>query len=204
MTKGSHDERMVRGPLHQELYDASHEHHRRLDTHPLMTRLLAPNLDQPLYVRVLKALWCGLAPVEQSLLNWEAKQGAGTLPAYLPRLPSMETDLASLGVVVPQPSGVTWCLGDLDSVAAHAGVRYVLDGACLGSVTILKSLDTHEWLIGSLAFWRYQAQLAALWPRVTEGLAAMEVDSEAVSAAAHAARSVFDHYYKSMQQECGE
>jgi heme oxygenase len=192
---------MKRSPLHQQLYEASHDLHARLDSHPLMTGLFSTDLDQPHYIRVMSALHRGLAPVEKQLLDWETRQGHGTLPAYQPRLPLLEADLASLGVSQAPPVTTTW---HLNSAAAHAGVRYVLEGACRGSVPILKSLGVHDWLTDRLDFWQRQTQLAELWPRVTRGLEALNFDRAARLVATQAACRVFESYLQALDQEYGK
>lgn len=188
---------MKRSPIHQQLYESTHDLHDRLDSHPLLTRLFSPELDQADYIRVMCAMRRALVPLEDKLLGWEAQHGHGALPAYQPRLPALEADLASLGVTQFSSPCVIW---HPDCLATHAGARYVLDGACQGSVPILRCLNTHECLSGHLGFWQLQAQLAGLWPDVTRGLEAMELDPEARLVAVESARGVFEIYLQAMNQ----
>jgi len=201
---------MKRSPLHHHLYETSRDLHDQLDSHPLMLGLFSPDIDSPYYLRVLGALRCGLAPMEQQVLAWEAQHGHGALPVYQPRLPALDADIAALGADLPAFATISSTTSStipgttklkLDGAAAHAGVRYVLEGACRGSVPILKSLSSHAWLSGRLGFWQRQKQLAVLWPQVTGALASLDFDRSDMMAATKAARSVFEGYLQAMETE---
>jgi heme oxygenase (biliverdin-IX-beta and delta-forming) len=118
-------------PLMQRLREGTRHHHRRLDHHPELKRLITTGLTRRDYAHSLQALYRPLAELEASV---EAGIHALGIPHQtLPpsRLPPLAQDLTDVGMPIPGSP-----LADppiARSPAALVGQRYVLEGSRLGS-----------------------------------------------------------------------
>jgi heme oxygenase len=123
--------------LHQQLRLATKEPHHALDHHPLMARLLAPEISRREYGDVLVALHGVVASVEAALLSYLSDHPA--LFDYAPRrkLPALEADLSTLGRA---PGTAAATIPVIDRAGALFGTLYTLEGATLGGAFIATRL----------------------------------------------------------------
>ena len=123
--------------LHQQLRLATKEPHHALDHHPLMARLLAPDISRREYGDALVAMHGVIANAEATLLAYLSHHPE--LFDYAPRrkLPALEADLAALGRP-PATAAVT--LPPIDRTGALFGMLYTLEGATLGGQFIAAKL----------------------------------------------------------------
>jgi heme oxygenase len=115
--------------LHQQLRLATKEPHHALDHHPLMARLLAPDISRREYGDALVAMHGVVASAEAALLAYLSHHPA--LFDYAPRrkLAALEADLAVLG---RHPAGTAVALPAIACHGALFGTLYTLEGATLG------------------------------------------------------------------------
>lgn len=122
------------GAIHALLRHATRAAHHALDHHPLLAGLLDDGLDLPRYARSLAALHGAFAVAEAVV-----QAGTSTGPAYLPRVPRLDADLAALGCV---PMPFTGTIAAPADAAGRIGMLYVLEGSALGGQFIARRLRT--------------------------------------------------------------
>lgn len=187
---------MKRKMVHAELFRLTQPWHHQLDTHPALAVLLAPGLQVAAYGRVLQQLHACLLPCENALAGWERQRGRSGSSVYQPRSPVLALDLAVLGLPLPASAPPLPVASD----AAYLGLRYVLEGAALGSARILQLLLQQAPQLPSGAMRYFAAQQAQVpqWPRFLQQLESV-TEAEAPHAIA-AAVGVFTHFLATLDE----
>jgi len=168
--------------------------HQRIDRGSVLTVLTIPTgVTLDLYREAMLSLQRAYEGIDWLLVQACAWCPAG-LPPYIPRVPGINRDLNALGVI-PHELPARHCgLRAPDTEAAYLGVRYVVEGAQLGSRVIYGHL--HEAFGGRLSefgtFWTPGSILQCSWPHLLKILGRME-SRESLAAAARAARMTFRH-----------
>ena len=150
-------------PLHCCLQQATAAAHRRLERHPLLTKLLSPELSRADYGDTLAALYGMQAPAEAAVRHFLLQQPALFDYSHRYKLPTLDADLHALGRAplplhadCPAPS----------SAGALFGMLYVLEGATLGGSVIAHRIrrNTAASLLLPLQFYTvYGDQVARRW-----------------------------------------
>lgn len=167
--------------------------HRQLDRLPALRRLVG-ELSLTEYASTLAALAQAFAAAEPALkdIRWPL-----ALPAYRPRSPALQQDLAALGVAWP---GTPVARLSITDGWTALGWRYVLDGSSQGSVFIERQLQQHVPALfarGIDRYWQVQQQAAADWPALCAALsvAAGPAEQQAAAAGARAAFALFTEVF---------
>lgn len=181
--------RHTEGPLTDWLREYTRPLHRALDTSPMLHNLLRPELSIADYATTLRALHQAHTRAE-TCLQTLAHARPPALPPYVARSPALARDLlavetlrangthtappsvhvseAILAAASPatDPPRVT----HTDPHATYLGLRYVLEGASLGSRVIAQQLKKRWPEIEQLAFayWGLQSELMQHWLGVCE------------------------------------
>lgn len=134
-------------------------------------------------------------PLDSLLLAGSSFCPSGLLP-YTARVPSIERDLTvlALGLENLNADAPDVNLAPPASAAAYLGVRYVVEGAQIGSRFIYHHLRSRfgDDLREFGTFWMSASDAPGCWTGVLQSLA--DLDSrESVAVAARAARTVFRH-----------
>jgi heme oxygenase len=186
---------------HLFLRRATSRLHQRIDQGSVLTVLTIPGVTLDLYRGAMLSLQRAHEEIDWLLVQACAWCPAG-LPPYIPRVPGINRDLTALGVNahdLRSASGHSRLAGYRglkvpDTEAAYLGVRYVVEGAQLGSRVIYGHL--HEAFGGRLSefgtFWTPGSILQCSWPHLLKILGRME-SRESLAAAARAARMTFRH-----------
>lgn len=146
------------------LRDACLALHRELDQKPVFAKLLSADLTLDEYRSGLGALHRGMTAVETAVKYQQASSLAGEVAPYEYRAPLLVQDLQALGMECPrialEPALVPVSPG------AYAGIRYVLEGASLGSAHIGRHLQMHypDFFAMAPRYWQFQQGQAAGWP----------------------------------------
>jgi heme oxygenase len=186
---------------HLFLRRATSRLHQRIDQGSVLTVLTIPGLTLYLYRGAMISLRRAYEEVDWQLAQGCASCPAG-LPPYIPRVPGINRDLTALGVIphdLRAPSGHSRLAGHSglkapDTEAAYLGVRYVVEGAQLGSRVIYGHLREAfgERLNEFGTFWTPGSIPQCSWPHLLRILGRME-SRESLAAAARAARMTFRH-----------
>lgn len=189
---------MKRNKVHEELFRLTLPWHNRLDSHPALAVLLAPGLQTPVYARVLQQLHACLQPCEAALAAWERHSSTPACSAYQPRCAALARDLDGLGLPIPADLPAL----QVDSAATYLGLRYVLEGAALGSARIRQLLlkqapDLHA---GSLQYFAAQQAHVAQWPQFLQQLERLPDAETTLGVAAAAAVGVFTHFLATLDE----
>lgn len=114
--------------------------HNRLEQHPRLLRLLAHDLTQDEYRRLLARLYGYYEPLEARLAGHEAALPLPLAPRR--KTPLLRTDLRALGLPEAKLEQVPRCtaLPALPSAEAAMGCLYVIEGATLGGAIIRRHL----------------------------------------------------------------
>lgn len=189
---------MKRNTAHAELFRLTRPWHDKLDSHPALAVLLAPGLQPDAYARVLQQLYACLQPCEAALAGWEQRSSAPGRNDYQQRCAALARDIDALGE--PVPAGLPAL--QVESEAAYLGLRYVLEGAALGSARIRQQLqqqapDLHA---GILQYFALQEAQVARWPQFLQQLERLPDDATSLSAAAAAAVGVFTHFLATLDE----
>jgi len=181
------------------LFRATARFHKRLDHDSVLASLVRPSVTWGDYLSAMKALERSYRQIDASLLRGAAMCPPG-LPPYLPRGASLQRDL----LVLKASPALPWispqaALAVPDSSAAYLGMRYVVEGAQLGSRVIHRALykafgDTFE---AAGSFWSPEAPWQGSWPCVADGLSQLE-SRQALASAARAARQSFRHFVEKL------
>lgn len=123
--------------LHQQLRLATKEPHHALDHHPLMARLLAPDISRREYGDALVAMHGVYASAETALLAYLARHPDLFDYAARRKLPALEADLAALK---RHPAAMTMTVPAIDGIGALFGMLYTIEGATLGGQFIAARL----------------------------------------------------------------
>lgn len=177
-------------PVMQRLRDGTRHHHRRLDHHPELKRLITTGLTRRDYAHSLQALYCPLAELEALI---EAGIYALGIPRQtLPpsRLPPLAQDLADVGMPIPRCPLANQPIAR--SPAALVGQRYVLEGSRLGSEVLAHRVRL---ALGSEVPLRFfsAGEAAAHWAAFVD-FAGRYCPSEEAAQAVEAARATFERF----------
>jgi heme oxygenase len=187
---------------HVFLRRATSRLHQRRDQGSVLTVLTIPTgVTLDLYREAMLSLQRAYQEIDWLLVQACALCPAA-LPPYIPRVPSITRDLNALGVIphdLRSASGHSRLarhhgLRAPDTEAAYPGVRYVVEGAQLGSLVIYGHLREAfgRRLSEFGTFWTPGSILPCSWPHLLKILARME-SRESLAAAARAARITFRH-----------
>lgn len=154
---------------------------------------MRPGLDLPLYARILQRFAEAYACIEPLLYALESNRPA-QMPAYRPRLPALQADLARLPDTAPMPELPPLSLPTAADAAAHyLGMRYVLEGSTQGARLISARLEQNLPQLREQAFnyWLLQREAAAEWPTFSRCLDQAAIGAEPLSRGAKIAFSTF-------------
>ncbi len=194
---------------HSLLRRATQRRHMQIEGTSVLARLTSPGLTVNLYGIAMRAFQRAYEKIDFLLV-----QGAYlcpvTAPPYSPRGPLLERDLIALGVnpynpLLTRPPAV---LKAPETEADYLGMRYVVEGAQLGSRVIYSHLYAAfgDKLSEFGSFWMPDSIFPSSWPGVLKSLA--RVDSrEALAGVARAARRTFRHmelYLAVEERPCDE
>ena len=188
---------MLRGtvpPAHSFLRRATSRLHGRIDQTPVLAALTNPGVTLDIYRTAMLALRRAYEEIDCLLLK-NAGLCPEDLPQYVARIPLISRDLSELGVTNPGDSRATgFELRSPDTEAAYLGMRYVVEGAQLGSRFIHRHLHAAfgDDLRDFGSFWMPGSVLQGSWPEVLKSLAQME-SRASLATAVHAARRTFQH-----------
>jgi heme oxygenase len=188
-------ERTAIAPAHSLLRRSTLRLHRRIDGKSKLAILVAPGVTLQLYSSAMEGLAGAYSGIDTLFLKNSDLCPAG-VPPYVPRTPSLNRDLAALGrldaspvrqrddAVLPAPA----------NQAAYLGMRYVVEGAQLGSRLIYRHLQEvfGDRLQAYGSFWAADLTFLAAWPGVLAALSGLE-SRQSLAAAARAARFTFRH-----------
>jgi heme oxygenase len=161
----------------------------------VLTVLTLPGVTLDLYRGAMLSLERAYEEIDWLFAQASAWCPAG-LPPYIPRVPGIHRDLTALTVIPhgPPPAALYRRLKAPDTEAAYLGMRYVVEGAQLGSRVIYGHLHKSfgERLSEFGTFWTPDLTLQSVWPHLLKILGGME-SRHALAAAARAARMTFRH-----------
>jgi heme oxygenase len=126
------------GALHAALRAATQDHHRALDSHPILAALLAPDLDLGRYGQALSALYALHAGLTPGLAAQQAEHPE-LLEGRLDKLSRLAADLADCRLALPAPATGAPVIDRLETLI---GVLYTLEGASLGGHHIARHLGS--------------------------------------------------------------
>lgn len=158
-----------------------------------MSRLSSPLCEADHYRRAMHGLSLAYHAADHALLAAQATCPASLEP-YQPRLPWLLADLDALGVAQPDFQPVS--LNVPSSRSAYLGMRYVLEGAQLGSQVIDRNLARSALgpqLVNAKSFWSRRMASPDCWPILLAQLATLQTRDE-LTQAARAARGTFHHF----------
>ncbi len=160
-------------PHHQQLRQATHEAHVRLNRHPLLRQVTRPTLDIPTYTRILQTYWCFYRMAETLIAGCLAR-GLADFP-YNDRYKTgwLEQDLTCFGIL---PDLSRCCrrrpaLTAPRSPAELTGLMYPLEGSTLGGQVISRHLENSLGLTagsGGRFFSGYGAETGSRWMQFME------------------------------------
>lgn len=177
-----------------DLKSATNDLHHRLDTHPLLLKLLARDLTEQTYCQILQLFHGYYAAAEERLLGDDSQLAGSTFDVRAARKSHLlQQDLATFA----QPLSDIRCndLPDMSSMSAALGCLYVLEGSTLGGQMIAKFLRRSLGLDaanGAAFFNGYGADTYGNWERTRQFIEAQSQDETFVhSDALVAAQATF-------------
>jgi heme oxygenase len=170
--------------------------HSRIDRASVLAVLTRPEITLQGLSAAVQALELAYREIDRVLLQ-KADCCPSGVPGYSPRLPSIHRDLTALQVPrdaweEAEPGS---CLKVPDTEAGYLGMRYVVEGAQLGSQVIYRHLhaafgsELHRF--GS--FWMPGSIIEGSWPSVLKSLTQVVQSRESLATATRAARMTFRH-----------
>jgi heme oxygenase len=177
------------------LHKATKRLHHKIDQTSVLALLTIPGVTLDLYGTAMQSLERAYEEIDCALLQSCGLCPTG-VPFYIPRGPSLKRDLVALDLP-PDDSRRAKPRSALkvpDNEAAYLGMRYVVEGAQLGSRLIyghLYGVFGHK-LSGFGSFWMPGSVLQGSWPCVLKSLARME-SRASLAVAARSARLTFRH-----------
>ena len=164
----------------------------------MLSVLTTPDVTIDLYRTAMQCLDRAYQEIDGLLLQSGGLCPAG-VPAYTPRAPRIHPDLMALELMLPLPHMAKAAPADPalrlpETGAAYLGMRYVTEGAQLGSRMIYQHLHAAfgERLAEFGSFWTPGWIPQGGWPGVLTGLGRLE-SRDSLAAAARAARMTFRH-----------
>ncbi|MEO8660393.1 MAG: biliverdin-producing heme oxygenase [Bryobacteraceae bacterium] len=182
---------------HDVLRQATARLHRRTDQSSLLSVLMKPEVTIQSYRTAMRALQGAYREIDVLLLKG-AGYCPGQLPAYVPRVPAIRRDLTELGPGVDagdrQPAQPIARLNEPTSEAAYLGMRYVVEGAQLGSRLIYRHLlGVFGEDIGRIgSFWILSSTPKNTWPDLMRELERVG-SRDSLASAVQSARRTFRH-----------
>jgi heme oxygenase len=169
--------------------------HGRIDQASVLTLLTVPGVTLDLYRTAMQSLKLAYEEIDRLLVD-HCGLCPADVPSYTPRGPRIHSDLIALNAGPLNPSGA-WTgrgLRGLKTEAAYLGMRYVVEGAQLGSRVIYGHLRMTfgEKLDGFGSFWAPDPARESSWPGVLRSLAQVK-SRNSLAAAALTARVTFRH-----------
>lgn len=186
-------------PTHLHLREATREAHAAAEASPLMRRLLANELDEAGYRRLLEAQLALFRAWEDERGAW--LDGIATTPGwrYVSRAAALESDLAAMaspGANAP-PDRAKRRLQGISQPSAAWGELYVIEGSALGGRVIVAGLRT---LFPHLPHHFYGlGEDTPPWRRLQGLLDRVLNDGAAQDAATAAARAMFARFQRTLQ-----
>jgi heme oxygenase len=192
---------------HSFLRQATQRLHRRIDRTSVLAVLASSGVTLELYGAAMQSLEQAYGEIDRWLLR-NCGRCPAEVPPYTPRGPVIHRDLVALGIMSPDRSpqaGPQFALNVPDTEEAYLGMRYVVEGAQLGSRVIYGHLYAAFGVrlseFGS--FWMPGSALQGSWPLLLKNLARIE-SRPSLAAAAHSARLTFrymGHYLAGSEKE---
>ncbi len=169
--------------------------HAKLDSLPLMKRLVSPDITSDTYGQILSAYLRLYAPLETRLLrftadfaHWDLDIGARI------KAPALHEDLRKLDLD-PQALEAWQQLPEIDSFAAAWGTLYVLEGATLGAQMIRRILHKSKLPLESQAFFAlYGSHTQLKWHSFAAAIEAWSEQSSESESTFTAARATFQAF----------
>lgn len=180
------------------LREGTRKLHYQLDHSSLMTSLLNQNCSIAEYDLVMHALYCCYIGVDQ-VLNESHHLCPAKLPKYVQRIPYIEKNIGLLDKCIIECDN-TFDL-NISSQAEYLGMRYVIEGASLGSKVIKHKLSknslsqSHPEL---LSFWQNDKPWNDVWKGFILKLDDLKTDLE-ISQAVELAKRTFIHFIKHLK-----
>jgi heme oxygenase len=160
----------------------------------VLTVLTNPGLTLDRYLGAMIALQRAYQEIDRLLVQ-ACDWCPAALPPYIPRVPGINRDLAAMALIPHdlRPASVHCGLQPPDTEAKYLGVRYVVEGAQLGSRVIYSHLQEAFGEFNEFGtFWTPGSIFPCSWPHLLKILGQME-SRESLAAAARAARMTFRH-----------
>jgi len=178
--------------LRDLLRSATSEIHERLHHHEGMAAIQSGNIDQPMYVALLRRLYGFHKPFEA------AAEIAPDRTGWL------ESDLAVFGVDAEMRSALSLCTAFPENPSAEyiLGARYVVEGSALGGQGLARKLNGLKGIgviAGRRFFDGYGVETGAVWRNYLDQLAAAPADltkRTAIIAGATATFAIFEQWLK--------
>lgn len=175
--------------------------HRKLESAPLMSRMLGPDLSALEYTEHLAwwhELWSTLESVESALRPENASELITPQPRAYKALADLQRLSAMPGMSVqPRIRSYSQPLELQLSTGSWLGLIYVMRGSELGNKVVLKHLKTQFFgtpISCALSFFE-SVDSVTPWPTFVKQLDTLIVESDQVSSATEAAVSVFKWFY---------
>lgn len=194
----------MRHDARKMLQQATHDAHVRLNRHPLLEQLTAPEYPLAYYQQVISAYYSSYvqieAAIDQALSRWEIDFD------YTRRRkqPWLLQDMACFGIA--QPAVQTHLAPALiNDEHAVFGVLYAIEGSSLGGRLIARRLATHFGLTqtqGARFFYGYGEHIDARWNEVVNMLNARLIQPNALNSAIRAANDTFQLIEACLDEHC--
>lgn len=127
-----------RTELNRYLREATKEAHRRLDHHPILTKLLRTDLTRIAYGEALAALHSVFLPMEEGVIAFLANKNLSFDYRQRRKIPLLEADLADLYRL---PWSQSMVFDPPRSNAELLAALYLLEGTTQGGVHILACIE---------------------------------------------------------------
>lgn len=171
--------------------------HAKLDKDSVMSVLASPLCNVHSYQRAMRGLAIAYQHVDSALISAHIHCPA-ELMVYHPRLPFILADLSAMGLLQPDMQVANILVPS--SRAEYLGMRYVIEGAQLGSRVIERNLsqsDIASLLTNARQFWSSGLAWQRGWPLLLNQLSTLQNRTE-LAQSVRAARSTFQHFIASL------
>ena len=148
------------------LLQATHEHHKQLNRHPMLAGLIQPECPLQEYLQLLYAYFGLYEALEKQILNFLSTNAADF--DYQPRLklPWLLQDMTYFQIAPHLPSRTTIVSPVIKNLGDLVGMLYVIEGSTLGGQLISKHLTKKHGITpetGGRFFGGYGENTSALW-----------------------------------------
>ncbi len=171
--------------------------HRKLDKDSVMSALSSPLCNIPSYQRAMRGLAIAYQHADSALIAAHIYCPA-ELEVYHPRMPFILADLSALGLSQPDLHVASILVPS--SRPEYLGMRYVIEGAQLGSRVIERNLSQSALapqLANARQFWSSGRAWQRAWPALLNELSTLH-DRTELAQSVRAARSTFRHFIASL------